>query len=649
MEEITMSNDFRRVFEQGQIGKMQLKNRIVMPPMGTGYHDEGGYVSQRLIDYLEARAKGGVGLIIVEVTAPSLQCNVSNYQLTLGDDSYIPGFRDLAEVVHRYGARIAVQLQHSSWELRGGEPVQVGPSPIMLPARVMGVSGSPPHELTTDEIRQMVQWFAAAAGRAKTAGLDGVEVHGAHQYLVASFLSSATNQRTDRYGGSVENRARFMIEIIQATRETVGPDYPVWPRLNGQEFGFEGGVTIEETKQMVPMLEEAGADAIHVSAYGAYSYAIRAPICDIPGYLVPLAEEVKKVSSVPVIAVGRLDTELGDEIIEQGKADFIAIGRRLIADPELPNKAAAGRQDEIIPCINCMECIERPVTEGRGTACASNAATGRESAYRIQPADKAIRIAVVGGGPAGMEAARVAAQRGHRVVLFEKKPELGGQLIVAALPPYKEDLDRLTEYLADQLAKAGVDVRLNVEVTPEVVREEKPDAVIMAVGGIPIIPDVPGVGDPKVVIAQDVLAGREVGQNVVIIGGGMVGCETGHFLAEKGKHVTIVEMLKRLANDVSPMVRRRLLDGLREKQVTTIKGANCEEITASGVHITTSQDERQEIPADSVVLAVGYRANDALFRSIEGELPEVYCIGDAADPQRIREAINAGYQAGLSL
>jgi NADPH-dependent 2,4-dienoyl-CoA reductase/sulfur reductase-like enzyme len=358
---------------------------------------------------------------------------------------------------------------------------------------------------------------------------------------------------------------------------------------------------------------------------------------------------VKSISSVPVIAVGRLDAELGEQIIEEGKADFIAIGRRLIADPELPNKAATGRMDETIPCINCMECIERPVTEGRGTACASNAATGRERAYRIQPADKARSIAVVGGGPAGMEAARVAAQRGHRVVLFEKNPELGGQLIVAALPPYKEDLNRLTEYLADQLTKAGVDIRLNVEVTPEVIREEKPDAVIMAVGGIPIIPDLPGVGDPKVVMAQDVLAGRKVGQNVVIIGGGMVGCETGHFLAEEGKHVTIVEMLKRMASDVTPMVRRRLLDGLREKQVTTIKGANCEEITASGVHITTGQDERKEIPADSVVLAVGYRANDTLFRSIEGEMPEIYCIGDAVDPQRIREAINAGYQAGLSL
>jgi len=644
-----MSGAYKNLFSQGRIGKMQLKNRIVMPPMGTGYHDEGGFVSQRLIDYLEARARGGVGLIIIEVTAPSLECNVSNYQLTLGDDSYIPGFKNLAEVVHRHGAKIAVQLQHSSWELRDGKPAQVGPSPIVMPARVMGVMGGAPHELTRDEISGIIQWFAGAAGRAKEAGLDGVEVHGAHQYLVASFLSSSTNQRTDEYGGTVENRARFLVEIIQATREVVGPDYPVWPRLNGEEFGFDGGVTIEETKQMVPMLEQAGSDAIHVSAYGAYSYAIRAPICDIPGYLIPLAEEVKKVSSVPVIAVGRLDAELGEQILEEGKADFISIGRRLIADPELPNKAAAGRLDEIIPCINCMECIERPVTEGRGTACAVNAATGRERAYRIQPADKARRIMVVGGGPAGMQAASVAAERGHQVTLFEKASELGGQLVVAKLPPHKEELARLTEFLANRLAETGVDIKLNVEITPDMIAEEKPGAVIIAVGGIPIVPDIPGVNTPKVVAAQDVLVGREAGQNTVIIGGGMVGCETGHFLAGKGKNVTIIEMLKRIANDVSPMVRRRLLDGLREKQVIMMANTTCEEITGSGIRVTRAEGEKQEIPADTVILAVGYRANDFLFQAIESRLPEVYNIGDAANPERIREAVNAGYQVGLSL
>ncbi|HEY42271.1 MAG TPA: FAD-dependent oxidoreductase [Dehalococcoidia bacterium] len=642
-----MSSEFKKLFEPGQIGKMQVKNRIVMPPMGTGYHDEGGYVSQRFIDYLEARAKGGVGLIIVEVTAPAVECNVRNFQLTLGNESYIPGFRELAEVVHRHGAKIAVQLHHSSWELRNGEPVQVGPSAVIVPARVMGVSGTPPHELSREEIKERVQWFATAAGLAKETGLDGVEVHGAHQYLVASFLSPSTNKRTDEYGGSAENRARFMVEIIRAIRETVGPDFPVWPRLNGQEFGFEDALTIEETKQTVPMFVEAGADAVHVSAYGAYSFAIRAPICDIPGFQIPLAEEVKKVTSVPVIAVGRLDAELGEQILKEGKADFVAIGRRLIADPELPNKVASGRLDEIIPCINCMECIERPVTEGRGTACAVNAVTGHERECQIQPTARAMKVVVVGGGPAGMEAARVAALRGHRVILFEKKPALGGLLLVATLPPYKEELALLTKYMAEQLNSAGVDVRLNTEATPEVIEEENPDAVVIAVGGIPIIPDIPGVDAPNVIVAQDVLAGRDIGQNVAIIGGGMVGCETGHYLANTGKNVTIIEILKRMANDVSPMVRRRLLDGLRAKEVAMITSANCEEITENGVLVMTGEGERQRIPADSIVLAVGYRPNDVLFRAIESRFSNVHYIGDAANPSRIREAINAGYQAGL--
>jgi NADPH-dependent 2,4-dienoyl-CoA reductase/sulfur reductase-like enzyme len=364
---------------------------------------------------------------------------------------------------------------------------------------------------------------------------------------------------------------------------------------------------------------------------------------------VPLAEEVKKVTSVPIIAVGRLDAELGEQILEAGKANFISIGRRLIADPELPNKAANSRLDEIIPCINCMECIERPVTEGRGCACAVNAATGHEREYRIQPATKAKKIVVIGGGPSGMEAARVAALRDHHVVLLDKGARLGGQLLVATLPPCKEELALLTEYMADQLNKVGVDVRLNIEATPELITEENPDAVIIAVGGIPIIPDIPGIDAPNVIVAQDVLAGREVGQSVVIIGGGMVGCETGHFLADNGKHVTIIEILKRMANDVSPMVRRRLLDGLRAKQVAMITSANCQEIVGDGVLVTTGEGERQKIPADSVILAVGYQPNDALFRAIEGKLPKVYCIGDAANPQRIREAIRAGYRAGLSL
>jgi len=379
---------FKKIFEPTSIGRMQLKNHIVMPPMGTNYAEAGGVVSQRMIDYYEARARGGVGLIIVEGSAPSLQCNISfqgspSYQASLGDDKFIPGWRKLTDASHKYSARIAIQIMHGTLENWDGKVVQVGPSSVIVPTRVMGVLAGPPHELTVDEIAERVEWFASAARRAREAGFDGVEVHGAHQYIVAAFLSSATNQRKDKYGGSVENKARFLVEIIQAVRREAGSDFPVWVRFNAREWGVENGITIEETKQMVPLVVEAGAQALHVSGYGAGSYITTAPIADTPGFLVPLAEQVKKLTKVPIIAVGRLDIELGERILEEGKADLIAIGRRLLADPDLPNKMAEGRLDEVTSCIGCMECIERLVFDerGEGVTCVVNATLGRESEW----------------------------------------------------------------------------------------------------------------------------------------------------------------------------------------------------------------------------------------------------------------------------
>ncbi len=641
-------SEYASLFQPGWIGSLEIRNRIVMPPMGTSYADEGGYVSQRLIDYHEARARGGVGLIIVEVTAPSLQCQGSSHQLTIGDDDHIAGFRRLTDAVHHHGARIALQLQHSSWEVRDGQRRQVSPSAVVVPGRVMGIAG-PPHELTIDEIQEMVGWFADATVRAREAGFDGVEMHGAHQYLIASFLSASTNRRDDAYGGSLESRARFLVEILAAARRKVGADYPIWPRLNGQELGVEDGVTLEETLGIVPLLEGAGAQAVHVSAYGAGSSAVRAPIADRPGFLLPLAAAVKKIATVPVIAVGRLDCDLGEQLLEEGKADFVAIGRRLIADPEYPSKSAAGTPQDITPCINCMECIERPVAEGRGMACAVNATAGRETGYRLQPAATSRRVVVIGGGPAGMEAARVAARRGHRVTLLERADRLGGQLEIASRPPNKGDIPKLIEFMARRVAEAAVEVRLNTTATPELVAVDAPDAVVIATGGAPVLPDIPGADLPGVVAAHEVLAGREVAEQVVIIGGGMVGCETAHFLAEAGKKVTVVETLKRMAADMSPMVRRRLMDGLRERGVVMAAEVTCQEITESGVTVTTAEGKTESFTAGTIVIAIGYRPDDELAAALEGEVPEIVRIGDAAQPGRIREAIDAGYRVGLAL
>jgi len=624
-----MSESIRleKLFEPLSIGEMRLRNRIVMPPMVSSFGSSDGRVTEQAVGYYEQRAKGGVGLIIVEATCVDSPIGkLSPYQLVIDDDKFIPGLSDLACAIQEHGAKAAIQLHHAggntSSAVTGLQPV--APSAVPFPDKELS------RELTLEEISEIIQCFARAAGRAKKAGFDGVEIHGAHGYLISQFLSSAFNKRQDSYGGSLANRARLLLEIIAAIKGVVGLYYPVWCRLNGREYGMPGGITVEETQSVAQMVEEAGVAAIHVS--------------------VRFAEAVKSVVSIPVITVGRIDPLLGERILAEGRADLIAIGRALIADPYLPQKAAAGRLDDIAPCIACGTCFVNINSQKAGMLCGVNPAVGNEREYAIEPTMKPKKVVVIGGGPAGMESARVAALRGHQVVLFEKAQELGGQLIVAAVPPYKSEISNLNQYLAAQVHKAGVKLELGKEATASEVQMIAPDAVILATGVTPSIPEIPGVGRENAVMAEDVLAGRaKVGERVIVIGGELVGCETAEFLADAGKTVTITRRGPSMAAAVAPMTGQPLVGRLNAKGVAMLTGVKYEEVNDEGLVITTRDGEKRTIPADTIVLAAGSKPNTELLRQLGDSVPELYQVGDCVEPQGIREAIVDGLRVACAL
>jgi NADPH-dependent 2,4-dienoyl-CoA reductase/sulfur reductase-like enzyme len=505
-----------------------------------------------------------------------------------------------------------------------------------------------PREMTLGEIRDVVTLYAKAAERAQKAGFDGIEIQaGGPGFLISQFISSFLNRRRDAYGGEMKNRIRFLQEILRAVRETVGMNFLVWCRINA-EWAMDVTTTSKEGIELAGILRNSGLNALHVSGQPA----IR-PFYSIPGYFVHCAEMIKKVSGLPVIAGGGIDVEIGERILEENRADLVAMARPLIADPELPNKLATGRMDDIRPCIGCCHCIDCAYYDykGIGVACMVNPAFGNESQYAIRSVRKKKEVVIIGGGPAGMEAARIAAERGHRVTLYEKGSTLGGQLILASLLPNKNRIEKFRKYLETQMKKADVKVEMSTELSLSMVEKIRPDAVILATGSSPLTPEIPGINSDHVSTFENILTDKtEGGNTVVIIGGGMVGCEIADFLARKGKSVAVVEMLDAIMKEMNPSsVRGALLDILRLEGVNLMVDSQVVKITKKGVIIRNKMGRRKLINADTVIVAAGRYSSNHLSQALEGKIPEVYAVGDLVKPRHILESISEGFRVALTI
>lgn len=658
-----------------RINNLEIKNRIYLPAMHLGMA-ENFMVTDQIIEFYAERARGGAGMICVGfATVDELAGNTLN--IGAHKDEFIPGLTRLAQAINTNGSRSCVQLNHAgrynlSFFLEGKQPV--APSPI-----ASRMTRETPKALETNEIHEIIDHFTKAALRVKEAGFNAVEVLSGTGYLISEFLSPLTNQRTDEYGGSLENRMRFGLEIMQSIRKAVGPDFPVMVRMNGNDF-MPGGQGRDELREYAKALEtKAGVDALCINV-GWHEARVPQITAAVPrGAFAYLARGIKEVVHVPVIASHRInDPETARELIADNMCDMVAMGRSLIADPFLPQKVEEDREHEILHCIACAQGCFDNLFKLKHVECLCNPRAGYECKGQCKTVEIPKKIMVIGGGAAGMSAALGAKQRGHNVALYEKEGGMGGQLFLAACPPGRDEFAELAWDLANQVYDNDITVELDQVVDGDLIDKEKPDHIILATGAVPLTPPIPGADLPHVVQAWDVLSQQAfTGKRVVIIGGGAVGVETALFLAEKGtlsaealkflfvnqaespevlyematrgtKDITIIEMLDVIGKDFGKSTRWGMLQDVKRYNITPLSGAKALEITPKGLKIESSQGI-EDIPADTIVLAAGSKSENSLIDIIKARNIPCDVVGDAHSIGMAFDAVHNGYAAGMNI
>jgi 2,4-dienoyl-CoA reductase-like NADH-dependent reductase (Old Yellow Enzyme family)/thioredoxin reductase len=645
-----MDKRFRKLFTPIEIGAVTVPNRIYMPSLCTNYAGPHGESTTQDIGYYEARARGGTGLICIDYSCVSPEGRGMMGQRGLWENEFMPQFTRVVDGIKVRGARVTTQIHHAG--VNAMVPQPVGPSQLSNTQFFV----TKPSGLSTEEAEQMVEKFVAAAVRAKTCGVDMVEVHGTHGYLICQFLSPLYNNRTDKYG---QDRTLFATEIVQKVKEQCGADFPVIFRLCADEF-MPGGITIDYAKEIAKKLEASGVDLLNVTGanYDTIDYLLPSMYLaeeDGERYrFLKLAAEIKKVVSIPVASGGLLiDPFLAERLLAEGALDMVFIGRQLMADPDWPNKVRNGRLEDIRPCVACNDgCVGR-IISNQPVWCSVNSLCGFESRWANEESlpkpSKKKKVLVIGAGPGGLEAARIAALRGHAVSLVEKADKIGGTLNLASIPSFKQRYRQLIEWYRTQLSKLSVDITLNKEATADLIKQEAPDAIILATGSEPICPKIPGI--ERAIMADDMMLGKQqVGQNVVLIGGGFVGIDIALYLAKQGKKVTIVEALPEAGTDLEITVRLSFFrsGGLLDKYgITVITESPVVEVKDNGVEITGDAGERRLLEADSIVCAVGRQSTP--YAGLVNDTNEVYVIGDARTPRKSHDAIHEGFTAGLEV